>query len=406
MNQVLFENARLFDGVSREAPEGMQVLVAEGAIQEVSAHPVHAPEAQRIDCRGKTLMPGMIDCHVHIYAASLEPVTIARPRSWFALHAARFVRHILDCGFTTIRDVAGGDIGMQLALEDGFLNGPRYLYGGLALSQTGGHGDLRAPHMEADINLCACGGMGGGWFAHLVDGPDQCLKATREELRKGASHIKIMASGGIVTPSDSLENLQFSDAEITTVVEECTRHGKYVAAHCHPDAAIRRCTKLGVRTIEHGTMIGPETAELVARTGNYLIPTLAPLTALEQQLSGACLEKLRIVANKAIEGLENMRRAGCKIGFGSDLLADRYIDQGTEFTLRREVFDNWEILHQATAASAEALCLEDRIGRVAPGLVADLLVVDGNPLEDIGILAANGARLTHIMQAGRFHKGG
>ncbi|MBS0421057.1 MAG: amidohydrolase family protein [Proteobacteria bacterium] len=410
MAQYLFENATLFDGVAPEIRDSSFVLVEGNRIMEVSDQPIDAAGAERIDCSGKTLMPGMMDCHVHIYAASFDISLMNAPGTWFAHYAAVFLRNILDCGFTTVRDIAGGDVGMRLAIEQGWVTGPRYIYGGRALSQTGGHGDVRRPSDHAHFETCACGQpAASSWIAHVVDGVDACLKATREELRKGASHIKIMGSGGVMSPSGQLENVQFSDEEIRTVVAECARQEKYVAAHCHSNLAIRRCTELGVRTIEHGTLIEADTARLIAQTGNYIVPTLAVIGALlqdgrEMGLPEANLRKLRVLHERMITSLGHMNAAGCKLGFGTDLLARQHTRQGLEFTMRKEVFSPYEILHQATALSAELLRVEDQLGQIKAGYLADLLVVNGNPLENIELLAQNGSRLTHIMKDGVFHK--
>lgn len=407
MTQVLFENATLFDGVRPETPNGMFVLVEDDRIREVSDRPIRAAQADRIDCSGKTLMPGLIDNHVHIYGESLKIQPPEPPITYRAQYAQKFLRNILSCGFTTVRDVGGGDHGMAMALRDGFLDGPRFFYGGVFISQTGGHGDMRPAHQGTDT-FCTCGSLRNS-FSVIADGVDECLKATREELRKGAHHIKIMASGGVVSPTDPLDRCQYSDAEIGAIVEECRRHGAYVAAHCHPANAIRRCVELGVRSIEHGTLIDEDTAAFVASRGAYIVPTMATIFALkdigrEIGLGDASYQKLLKVAERAIAGLAVMKKAGVKMGFGTDLLGITHTRQGSEFALRREALPAFDILHSATAVNAEILDMQGQIGVVAPQAYADLLVVDGNPLDDIDLLAANGAHLSVIMRDGRFSK--
>lgn len=400
MSLVLFEGVNLFDGVSPEVKGSMSVLVNGNSIAEVSAQPIKSAGAERVDGRGKTLMPGLIDNHVHIYIESLKIGPPDPPMTYKAQYAQKFMRHILSCGFTTIRDVAGGDHGMAMALRDGFFEGPRFFYGGLCLSQTGGHGDPRPMHQGLSLYDC---GAEHNFFAVIADGVDQCIKAVREELRKGADHIKIMASGGVVSPSDPLERCQFSDAEIRAIVEECARAGVYAAAHCHPAEAIRRCVELGVRSIEHGTLIDEDTARFVAAKGAYVVPTMAVIFALKDDgpklgLSAESYDKLCRVADHALEGLAIMKRAGVKMGFGTDLLGGHHTRQGTEFELRRQVLEPFDILHSATAVNAEIIGMQGKLGVVKPGALADLLLVDGNPLEDIGLLAANGAHLTVIMK--------
>ncbi|HEY9546209.1 MAG TPA: amidohydrolase family protein [Solimonas sp.] len=406
MSVVLFENATLFDGNAPETPDGMFVLVEGKRIREVSNRPIKIDNADRIDCSGKTLMPGMIDNHVHIYGESLKLAPPEPPVTYRAQYAHKFLKHILSCGFTSVRDVGGGDHGMAMALRDGFLNGPRFFYGGVFLTQTGGHGDMRPAHQGTDF--CGCGSLRNS-FSVCADGVDECIKAVREELRKGAHHIKIMGSGGVVSTTDPLDRCQYSDAEISAIVEECRRHGVYVAAHCHPAEAIRRCAELGVRSIEHGTLIDEATANVVAAQGAYVVPTMATIFALKDLgpslgLADESYQKLLMVAERAVSGLAVMKKAGVKMGFGTDLMGQTHTRQGTEFSLRREVLEPFDILHSATAINAEILNMQGQLGVVAPGALADLLLVDGNPLRDIELLAANGAHLSVIMNDGHFSK--
>lgn len=406
MSYVLLENARLFDGVSPVVRDGVSVLIDGNRIVEVSESKIQVENADRINCQGKTLMPGMIDAHVHIYAESLKFGSPEPPITYRAQYAQKFMRHILGCGFTSIRDVAGGDHGMAMALRDGFFVGPRYYYGGLCLSQTGGHGDLRQSYASA--SFCDCGATH-NFLAVIADGVDECIKAVREELRKGANHIKIMASGGVLSPSDPLERCQYSDAEIRAIVEECDRHGAYVAAHCHTDKSIRRCVELGVRTIEHGTLIEEETANFVAERGAFVVPTMATIFALKDEgksfgIDAVSYEKLCRVADAAMDGLAVMKKAGVKMGFGSDLIGPMHVRQGSEFTLRSNKLSAWDILHSATAINAEIVGMKGQLGAVMGGYLADLLLVDDNPLDNIDLLAANGAHLSMIMVDGKFIK--
>jgi len=387
---------------------GSQVLVADGLTREFSERAVARPAgAEVVDLGGRTLMPGLIDAHVHIWATDLDIVKlITRRTEYLAAFAYRSLAAMLDRGFTTVRDAGGTDVGYAQALQDGLAVGPRLLHAGRILTQTGGHGDFRR---TGDFS-CACELRegGGARFSHIVDSPDEVRKAVREELRNGAHQIKIMGSGGVASPSDPIDRSQFSDAEIIAAVEEATRHGAYVMAHCHPPEAIRRCAELGVRSIEHATLIDQEGAQMVAAKGAFVVPTLATIYALLEDgaklgLPPASQEKLLQVSGGALQGLQVMRSAGLKVGFGTDLLGSQQDRQGTEFGLRAQIFSPLEILRQATSNNAELLQMEDRIGRVAPGFEADLVVVDGDPLADVTILG-DAANIPAIMQGGRFHK--
>jgi imidazolonepropionase-like amidohydrolase len=406
MALTLFQNATLFDGTSPESPGGISVLVEGEFIKEVSDRPINASNANVIDCAGKTLMPGMIDAHIHVYIASAKLPYPPAPMTYVAHYGAQFMRHALACGFTTLRDVAGGDHGLAMALRDGFLTGPRFFYGGLAMSQTGGHGDLRSPDIPTDF--CACGAEHQG-FTILADGVDECRKVAREELRKGAHHIKIMGSGGVLSPSDPLEYPQYSEGEIRAIVEECERQGRYTAAHCHPDKAIKRCLEYGVRSIEHGTLITEDTAALAVERQAFVVPTMATIYALkelgpQQGVPDVSMQKLYSVIDHAMAGLEVMKRAGVQIGFGTDLLGEMHTRQCTEFTIRREALEPIDILRSATSVNAKLLGQEDRLGCIKPGAFADILVVDGNPLDNIELLASNGEKLSVIMADGKLIK--
>lgn len=409
---TVFRNARVFDGEHDVLRESLDVLVVDGKITTISEHsPTVDNELESIDCSGRVLMPGLIDAHVHVYAASLNLSRIAQsPFSYLAHFAAHFLHASLDRGFTTLRDVGGGDVGLACALKEGLLGmAPRLFYGGRVLSQTGGHGDSR-PGDYALEHACHCGcACHADVISVIADGVDAVRRAVREELRRGASHIKIMASGGVVSPTDPLERCQYSDEEIQAAVDEAERAGSYVAAHCHPAEAIRRSAALGVRSIEHATLIDRETAEFVAEKRAFTVPTMAVISGLVEEgeklgFPAVSMDKLRRIADRAMGSLEIMKRAGIKMGFGTDLLGVLHARQSTEFALRAQALPAIDILRSATSVNAEILGQSGRLGCIREGAAADLLVVNGNPLEDISLLAQGGKHLSVIMKAGLFHK--
>ncbi|GEB16222.1 amidohydrolase family protein [Pimelobacter simplex] len=405
MTQIILENARIFDGVSDECPEGMTVLVEDGTIREVSDRPIRSDDARRVDVAGKTLMPGLIDLHVHSYFSDLDPrVLNDRDAPYRTAYAIRKLGHALDSGFTTVRDIGGGDYPLAAAIADGLIRAPRFFYAGKVLSMTGGHVDYRTPNEKHHTHgYCSCASM--NWAGVIADGVDECIKATREELRRGAHCIKIVASGGVMSPSDPIWMNQFREDEIRAIVQECAERRTYVAAHCLTSESARRSVEFGVRCIEHAAIIDAETAAFVAERGAYVVPTMVCLFSLVEQglemgLPSDRMGDLRTIYEQSMSGLDVMRSAGVKLGFGTDLLAGFYPQQSREFELRREVFTPLELLRQATSVGAEVLMQTDRLGCVKPGAHADLLVVDGDPLADIGLLSAGARNLDLVMRGG------
>nr|WP_047169554.1 amidohydrolase family protein [Sphingomonas sp. Y57] len=411
MSAVVFDNARVFDGWNQECQEGMSVLVQDDRIVEIADRPVKYENARRVNVNGRTLMPGLIDMHVHCYLADMNAERIDYiGHAYRAAHAVRLLEHALDCGFTTVRDIGGGDWSLAQALNEGLIRGPRFFYAGRIISMTGGHGDGRPMKYDAHMHeqgYCSCGQF--NVLAAISDGPTECLRAARETLRRGAHTVKIMASGGIASPTDPLGVNQFQDDEIRAIVAECVMRGSYASAHCHPAKATRRSVELGVRCIEHGTLVDAETAAFVASRDAFIVPTMAVLSAMHELggdlgLPPQSQAKLKEVFGLAQGGLDNMRNAGVKLGFGTDLMGKTYDRQCTEFMLRSEVFTPLEILRQATSIGAEILQHSGRLGCVAVGAYADLIVVDGDPLSDISLLAEDGRKLSVIMRAGEMVK--
>ena len=406
MSAILFQNALLFDGIGETLREGVAVLVEGERIKEVADHPISTGVATVIDLAGRTLMPGLIDAHYHAVAADPDIAKLAdMPRSLLYQHARELLEASLQRGFTTIRDAGGADYGLAMAVEQDLIKGPRMFFAGRALTQTGGHGDFRS--LEAEP-FCACC-QGGSGLERIADGVDEVRRAAREELRKGAHQIKIMASGGVASPRDPIWNLQYSEDEIRAIVWEAASWRTYVMAHAYTAEAIKRCVTYGVRSIEHGNLIDAEAAALCAEKGAYVVPTLATYDALDRHgeelgFPAVSLAKLQDVRAAGLRSLEIIKAAGVKMGFGTDLLGTMHQHELTEFAIRAQVLSPLEILKSATAVNADLLNRGGELGCVKADALADLIVVDGNPLEDLGLMSGQGEKIPLVMKGGRIYK--
>jgi imidazolonepropionase-like amidohydrolase len=306
---------------------------------------------------------------------------------------------MLERGFTTVRDVGGADWGLAQAVEEGLLAGPRLIFGGKALSQTGGHADVRArgrTALEPGYTVPM-----GGW---ICDGVTDVRRAAREEIRRGAHHVKLMLGGGVASPTDRIESVQFSLEEIRAAVEEAEAANLYVAGHAYTARAITRGLECGVRSIEHGNLMDETCPPLFLARDAFYVPTLATYTALARHgraggLSEASARKLALVVDAGLRALELAHRAGVRIAYGTDLLGDMHRFQSTEFTLRAQVQPPAAVIRAATTEAARLLRLEGQVGTIAPGAYADLLVVDGNPLDDLSLLA-NAERSVPVIAKG------
>jgi imidazolonepropionase-like amidohydrolase len=407
MAAIIFANAAVLDGTGGERREGHHVLVEDDRIKEVSDRPIAAAGADLIDLAGRTLMPGLIDAHCHVIAVSANLARLGEePITLVTMQASRVLEGMLARGFTTVRDAGGGDGGLAEAVAQGLIRGPRIFPSGRALSQTGGHGDLR-PRTQSVVS-CACCEYGAG-LARIADGVDECRRAARDELRKGATQIKIMASGGVASPYDPISNLQYSNDEMRAIVEEARAWHTYVLAHAYTPEAIRRSVENGVRSIEHANLIDAPTAAMVAAAGAFVVPTLVTYDALyrfgrELGLPEVSLGKLADVREAGLRSLEILHGAGVKIGYGTDLLGPMHQHQSREFVLRAEAMTPFEVIRSATTVNAELLNRSGELGVVAAGARADLIVVDGDPLRDIALLDGQGENLRVIMKDGVLHK--
>ena len=404
---ILFRNCTVVDATSPEAREGQDVLVENERIREVSDTRMEVHGAWEVDVDGRTLMPGLIDAHAHVILGSydLKQLEDVSPTLMTA-QAAQVMRGMLDRGFTSIRDAGGADWGLAKAVEDGLLAGPRLFISGRALSQTGGHGDFRSRTRDA-IEPCLCAHPL-HFASRIADGPEAVVAATRDELRKGACQIKVMASGGVVSPHDPLKRTQFSKEELRAIVREAEAWGTYVMAHAYTAEAAVHAVTCGIRSIEHGNLIDRETAAFMAAEGAYLVPTLATYEAMRRHgdalnLSDANRHKLQSVLEAGFASIEYAKEEGVPIAFGCDLLGPLHHLQPLELSLRTEVMSAHDVITAATRTNA-ALLGRDDLGVVAPGALADILIVDGDPLRNIGLFDEQGRNLPAIMKGGVFHK--
>ncbi|HEX5480577.1 MAG TPA: amidohydrolase family protein [Dehalococcoidia bacterium] len=390
MTQILLQNARLFDCTGREPQTGASVLVDEGRIARISNGQLTVGDGARvIDCGGMTVMPGLTDAHVHF--GLTEDGEQGPPESYvsYVVKVIENIRLALDEGFTTVRDAGGLDPAYAIAVEDGQIRGPRILPSGSFITQTGGHGDQRPRWDERPLHSIP------GLVAHseVCDGPDEVRRAARLQLRRGATQVKLMASGGVMSPTDPIDSLQFGGGEMRAAVEEAESFGTYVLAHCHTSGAVNRALDAGVRSIEHGSIIDAATARRIAEAGAYLVPTLVIIEILQR--AGGVPEfartKLERVRGAMRASLALARDAGVPIGSGSDLLGPRQRRRASEIAEKAKEMGAMQALISATATNAALFRMPDRIGTVEEGKDADIIAVAGDPLADAAVLidAAN-----------------
>jgi imidazolonepropionase-like amidohydrolase len=395
-SSLLLRNARLLDPLTGEYTEG-DLRCADGRITEAGPG-LAAAEVRTLDLRGAVVLPGLIDAHVHVTASTADLGSLpSRSPAYAAAQAARIMSAMLDRGFTTVRDVAGADYGLADAQAEGLFRGPRLLFCGQALSQTGGHGDSRTRGTRVRDDHPCCAGL-----SRIADGVDAVREAARDELRKGAHHLKVMASGGVASPTDRIDSTQYSADELRAIVEEAEAANRYVAAHAYTARAVNRALELGIRSIEHGNLLDDRSVELFVERDAYLVPTLVTYWALKEEgrehgLPESSWRKVDVVLDAGLAALDRAARGGVKLVYGTDLLGGMHRHQSHEFRLRAEVQSPLEVLRSATTTAADLLNLTGEIGTLAVGAHADLVVVDGDPLTDVGLLTRP---FRHVVQGG------
>lgn len=409
-NFTLIENANVLDVVAGTLIPQQRVVV-EGKkiarIEPMSAERTAPADATVINANGKTVMPGLIDCHVHVMAwtANLSQLKRGSP-NYNVLRATGVMRDMLMRGFTTLRDACGADFGLQDAVNEDLIPAPRLFICGRSLSQTGGHSDSR---QRGEIDLTTMTDPVA--FGRIVDGVDAVRQACREEIRRGANHIKLMLGGGVSSPTDRLTNDQYSLDEIRAAVEEAAMADLYVMAHTYTARTVNRAIQCGVHSLEHCNLIDESSIELFVKHGAWMVPTLVTYEALAAEGVKAGLpkdveHKIYLVLDKGLGALEMAYKAGVKLAYGTDLLGDMHRHQLREFAIRAQVQPNIEIIRAATCYAADLLRAKGQLGVLAPGAWADLLIIDGNPLTDIACLTNPDQHLKLIMKGGKVYKEG
>ncbi|MFK8081388.1 MAG: amidohydrolase family protein [Granulosicoccus sp.] len=403
MTSLLISNARIVDGTQDRPTDPLQIAIENGKIKEIGES-VSFSASECMDLKGLTVMPGLIDCHVHTIATTAnlgENATL--PSSLIAAKSARLMNQMLMRGFTTVRDLGGADRGLQQAVEEGYFIGPRLVICGKALSQSGGHTDYRGPYNNRSVQWyeTQLGSMG-----RVVDGIAEVQRACREELKGGAQYIKVMADGGVSSPSDPVGYLVFSVEELKAMVEIAKGFGTYVSGHLYADEAIVRGLDCGIECIEHGNLISDDTIARVAREGVFVVPTnitydLLARKGAEFGLPQESIAKISDVREAGLEKLAKMHDAGVTMGYGSDLLGGMQSEQSGEFPLRGRYLPTDAVIRSATVDAAKVLRMEGEIGALVEGAYADLIAVEGNPLDNLDLLTNQGAHIPLIIKEGQ-----
>ncbi|MCT1874263.1 metal-dependent hydrolase family protein [Brevibacterium luteolum] len=392
-------NVRILDPVTETVSEPQSIQINGDRISSISA--ANNESDSSIDAGGAIAIPGLIDCHVHVLAntADLGRLGDESP-AYLTASAINTMQGALRRGFTTLRDAGGADFGLARAAAEQLFLAPRLFFGGKALSQTGGHADMRGPGTSiVDQHQC-CPHIG-----TVCDGVDEVRKAARMQLRTGADHIKIMLSGGVASPTDRIDSTQFSDEEIRAAVEEAAASNRYVLGHAYTARAINRGLKLGVRSIEHGNLLDDESIRLFTENDAFLVPTLVTYERLKAEgvrhgLPQASADKVDSVLYAGLKALEAADQGGVNIAYGSDLLGDMWKWQSKEFEIRSQVQSAGAVLRSATTVAARLLNQEGELGIIREGAQADIVLLNANPLDDITVLAEPQKSVRHVLVRG------
>ncbi len=400
---TIIRNGHVLDTSTMTFSDELDVVIEGGVIAEIGRGLSTKAEVS-IDAKGKYIVPGLIDGHVHFRLATMDfRALTAWSEVEFGVVMARLARETVERGFTTVRDLGGEVSGLMSAIRHGHTVGPRIVRAGRMLSQTGGHGDTAGGQL--DVPTCACSFRSDN-FSIVADGPDAIRKAARHLLRDGSDFIKIHVSGGVASPTDPIDSIQYTPEEITAAVTEASHRGTYVAAHAYSPEAITMAVQNGVHSVEHANLIDKASAELMAAKGAVMVPTLATYKAMNDVggrlgLPAANQQKNIVVYESGLESLEIAVQAGVTLGLGTDLIGETQSYQNTEMAIRAEVQSAADILRSMWVINAELCHLGGKIGVLAPGAFGDILVSSVNPLENIVKFADHANSLTHVLQRGK-----
>lgn len=407
MGYLILKNATLFDGTGVDMRTNVNVVVEGNRILEISSSPrTESSDDTVVNCKGKVLMPGLIDAHMHLGLVDPAMSEMVRRNHPGLLAAKMFInlKESLDQGFTTARDCGGADKGFKLAVEKGYAPGSRLIICGPVLCQTGGHADDRMatedrPHVPGKI----------GFTGYVCNGVPEVQQATRDVLRQGADFVKIMAGGGCASPTDPPTTSQYSPEELAAIVFEAESAETYVATHCYSNRSIRLCADAGCYTIEHGNLMDADTAAYAAKRGCVLIPTLPAYEMMykladEWGLPDYVRAKVDVVRESGLEAIHNAMKAGMPVGLGTDLPNERHNYCAVALEQQAKVQGVLNTLISATRTNAEILGIAGELGTIEQGKLADLILVSGDPLENVSLFGDYEKNIELIVQDGRIYK--
>jgi imidazolonepropionase-like amidohydrolase len=408
MDTLVLKNATIIDGTGNAPVPNGSVVVKGERIKEIHPGPpgMIPQDATVIDCRHQTLLPGLIDAHIHVGAVEANIMEQQRRHytSMLVIRSLKVIKETLDQGFTTARDGGGVDPGFREAVRLGYIQGPRLFVAGYPLSQTGGHGDSRLP-TETFSPLENLAGIA----TRVCDGVDQVRRVAREQLRSGVDHVKVMAGGGAMSPSDEIDTSQYSIEELKAAVEEAQAVGTYVMGHVYSSRSILNCTAAGVRTLEHGNLLDEKAAKAIKATGAFLVPTLVtyevtPRLGKDLGIPENNIRKMIEARERGLEALAIAHRVGVKIASGSDLLGPMQVYKGMELELKSRVLGPMGAIVASTKTNAELLKKEKDLGTIEAGKLADFILINGDPLKDMKLFQQYQEKITLIIQGGRVYK--